>query len=106
MHNLPNVLTILRLALVPAMAYCLALDMHAVALALFLAAALSDLADGYIARWFDVTSLRGSVRDRGRGRTPRVGVGREGVGRAKGCEVTRPRKVALDQPPEAGMTNM
>lgn len=63
MRNLPNLITLLRLALVPAVAYALLVRAYGVALPLFLAAALSDTADGYIARRFHVTSRLGALLD-------------------------------------------
>ncbi|HEX5863716.1 MAG TPA: CDP-alcohol phosphatidyltransferase family protein [Casimicrobiaceae bacterium] len=63
MRNVPNVITLLRLALVPAMAYYLADEAYDMALALFLVAALSDLADGYIARRFKLVSTFGATLD-------------------------------------------
>ena len=52
MGNVPNLLTLLRLALIPFMAYFAWSGEYAIALPIFLVAALSDLADGYIARRF------------------------------------------------------
>jgi len=63
MHNLPNLITLIRLALVPAVAYALLVRAYGVALPLFLAAAVSDTADGYIARRFHVTSRLGATLD-------------------------------------------
>jgi cardiolipin synthase len=61
--NLPNALTLVRLGLVPVMAYFLARSDFAPALVVFLAAALTDLADGYIARRFRMTSRLGALLD-------------------------------------------
>ncbi len=63
MTNLPNLLTVLRLLLVPVMGYALAVEAYGVALAVFLVAALTDLADGIIARRFDLTSRLGATLD-------------------------------------------
>ena len=63
MHNVPNILTGLRLALVPVMGYLVATSSYGVALVIFLIAALTDLADGYIARRFRVTSKLGAMLD-------------------------------------------
>ena len=68
MHNagvrhLPNLLTILRLVLVPVIAGAILRRDDGVALALFLSSALSDLADGYLARRFGVTSRLGALLD-------------------------------------------
>jgi phosphatidylglycerophosphate synthase len=59
MGNVPNLLTLLRLALIPFMAYFACSGEYAIALPIFLVAALSDLADGtvmasgiqYVSRW-------------------------------------------------------
>lgn len=63
MRNLPNLITLARLGMVPLMAYFAARGVYAVALPIFLAAALSDFADGYIARKFKVASRLGAALD-------------------------------------------
>jgi len=63
MLNVPNVITLIRLGLVPAMAYYLVDEAYQIALPIFLAAALSDLADGYIARRFKLVSTFGATLD-------------------------------------------
>lgn len=63
MPNVPNIITLVRLALVPVMAYYLAAGSYAIALPIFLFAALSDLADGYIARRFKLVSTLGAMLD-------------------------------------------
>lgn len=63
MLNIPNAITFLRLALVPVMAWYLVEGRYGPALAVFLAAALSDLLDGFIARRFDLTSTLGAALD-------------------------------------------
>jgi cardiolipin synthase (CMP-forming) len=63
MRNLPNAITLLRLALVPAMAYYAATGAYGIALPIFLIAALSDLADGYLARRFKLVSKVGALLD-------------------------------------------
>ena len=63
MRNLPNLLTLLRLVLVPVMAYFAWSGQYAIALPVFLVAALTDLADGYIARRFNVVSKLGALLD-------------------------------------------
>lgn len=63
MRNLPNLITLARLGLVPLMAYYAARGVYAVALPIFLVAALSDFADGYIARKFNVASRLGAALD-------------------------------------------
>jgi cardiolipin synthase len=59
----PNLLSIARLALIPVVAWQLAVEQYEIALPVFLAAALTDLADGYIARRFKLTSRLGAVLD-------------------------------------------
>ena len=63
MLNVPNIITLVRLGLVPAMAYYLADEAYEIALPIFLVAALSDLADGYIARRFKLVSTLGATLD-------------------------------------------
>ena len=63
MHNVPNVITLIRLGLVPVMAYYLADEAYEIALPIFLVAALSDLVDGYIARRFKLVSAFGATLD-------------------------------------------
>jgi cardiolipin synthase len=60
---LPNLITFLRLALVPAMAWALARGDYGIATIVFLAAAVSDLLDGFIARRFHLTSRLGAALD-------------------------------------------
>ncbi len=59
----PNLLSVARLALIPVVAWQLGVEAYEVALPLFLAAALTDLADGYIARRFRLTSRLGALLD-------------------------------------------
>ena len=63
MRNIPNLITLLRLGLIPVRAYFLAKGAYGISLSVFLVAALSDLADGYIARRFKVTSALGAALD-------------------------------------------
>ena len=63
MHILPNLITLLRLLLVPITAYCVATGAYATATIVFLVAALSDFADGYIARRFSIESRLGALLD-------------------------------------------
>ncbi|MGH8728271.1 MAG: CDP-alcohol phosphatidyltransferase family protein [Burkholderiales bacterium] len=63
MLNVPNIITLVRLGLVPVMAYYLVAEAYGIALVIFLVAALSDLADGYIARRFKLTSTLGATLD-------------------------------------------
>jgi cardiolipin synthase len=63
MLNVPNVLTLLRLALIPVVGYCIAIQAYAIALPVFLVGAVTDLADGYIARRFGLTTRIGATLD-------------------------------------------
>ena len=61
---IPNILTTLRLVLVPLFAYVLVvLKMHWAALAIFLFAGLTDIVDGFIARKFNMITKIGKVYD-------------------------------------------
>jgi cardiolipin synthase len=60
---LPNLITFLRLALVPAMAWALARGDDGIAAIIFFAAAVSDLLDGFIARRFHLASRLGAALD-------------------------------------------
>ncbi|MCK9187651.1 CDP-alcohol phosphatidyltransferase family protein [Acidithiobacillus sp.] len=61
--NLPNRLTLLRLFLVPVIFYALAKGFFAVALITFLAAAITDALDGWIARYYHLQTRLGAVLD-------------------------------------------
>ena len=61
--TVPNVITLVRLALVPVLGYFLLAAEYGLALTVFLAAALSDLLDGFIARRFGLTSTLGATLD-------------------------------------------
>ena len=63
MLTVPNVITFLRLGLVPLTGYLLWQGMYGVALVVFLTAAVSDLLDGIIARTFDQSSALGATLD-------------------------------------------
>ena len=63
MLNVPNFITLLRLALVPVTAWLLWREVYGVALLVFLGAALSDSLDGIIARRFDQASVLGATLD-------------------------------------------
>lgn len=63
MHHVPNLITFVRLALVPVLAYCAVTEAYGLAAAIFLAAALSDLLDGYVARRFKVVTKLGAFLD-------------------------------------------
>lgn len=61
--NVPNAITLARFALVPAIAIALLRDEHGVAFALFVVSALSDAADGMIARHWNLRTRFGAVAD-------------------------------------------
>jgi cardiolipin synthase len=62
-HNVPNLITLMRVLLVPLMAACVLGEAYGAATAVFLVAALSDLVDGYLARRFNLVSRLGAVLD-------------------------------------------
>ncbi len=61
--NLPNRLTLVRIFLIPVMAALQMLDLYPWALAVFLAAALTDFLDGYLARKNDQVTVFGKFAD-------------------------------------------
>ena len=61
--TIPNLITLVRLALVPVMGYFLVTGDYAIALIVFLAAAISDLIDGIVARTFHSVSRLGATLD-------------------------------------------
>lgn len=61
--NLPNKLTVLRIALIPACVALLSLGRTAAAAAVFAAAALTDFLDGYIARKRKLVTVFGKFAD-------------------------------------------
>jgi cardiolipin synthase (CMP-forming) len=61
--NLPNALTLLRLALAPVIAWLLLQRHDAAALTLFLVAAVSDFVDGVLARRWNQRTRFGAVAD-------------------------------------------
>ena len=63
MLKAPNIITLVRIGLVPVSAYYLATKMYGIALLVFLVAALSDFADGYVARRFKLASTLGATLD-------------------------------------------
>jgi len=68
-RDVPNLLTVLRLFAVPVMVLCLVWDageeasLRWIAFAIFIAAALTDWLDGYLARRWDVVSAFGKLAD-------------------------------------------
>ena len=63
MLNLPNLITLFRLALVPVVVYLLWQGRYGTALVVFLAAAVSDFLDGVLARRLNMTSEFGARLD-------------------------------------------
>jgi cardiolipin synthase len=63
MVNLPNVISLARLCLVPVVIVCLVNGAYFAALVAFTAAGVSDALDGYIAKRFDMRSLVGAYLD-------------------------------------------
>ena len=61
--NLPNLLTLLRMGLIPLFIIALLREQPAKALALFAAAGVSDALDGFVARVFDQRSTLGAYLD-------------------------------------------
>jgi len=61
--NMPNLITLARLALVPLVAYFLLDGEHGLALMVFFVAAVTDLLDGWIARRFKLASALGAMLD-------------------------------------------
>ncbi|NLN05970.1 MAG: CDP-diacylglycerol--glycerol-3-phosphate 3-phosphatidyltransferase [Clostridiaceae bacterium] len=63
MLNIPNILTLIRLMLVPLCAMYLYKEQYLAALIIYVIASLTDIADGYIARRFDIVTNFGKVVD-------------------------------------------
>ena len=61
--NLPNALTMLRLALIPVFIYLMAVDQMMPALAVFITASLTDILDGWIARRWNLITDFGKLFD-------------------------------------------
>ncbi|NDY42351.1 CDP-diacylglycerol--glycerol-3-phosphate 3-phosphatidyltransferase [Dissulfurirhabdus thermomarina] len=61
--NLPNLLTLLRILLVPLLVICLIERRMAEALAIFAAAGFTDALDGFLARWLRQKTRLGAVLD-------------------------------------------
>ena len=62
--NVPNVITLARALLVPVVTYALVTRDYDLALALFLACAIGDFLDGWIARRFDLRTRFGALADK------------------------------------------
>ena len=63
MLNLPNLITIARILLVPVMVWAIAAHEMKFAFVLFLIAGLSDAVDGFLAKRFNMTSELGAYLD-------------------------------------------
>lgn len=63
MHNLPNLISLMRLLLVPLTVWLILSDAYALAFATFLVAGISDGIDGYLARRFDWRTRLGAYLD-------------------------------------------
>ena len=61
--NIPNILTIIRFLIIPVFAYFLCAREFITAAALFVAAGVTDVLDGYIARKFNLVSSWGKIAD-------------------------------------------
>lgn len=61
--SLPNILTLLRILLVPAVVWAIASGEYALAFWLFLAAGVSDALDGFIAKRFNMQTELGAYLD-------------------------------------------
>jgi cardiolipin synthase len=63
MPNLPNTITLLRFALIAPIGWLLLRRDYDVALLLFVVSALSDLADGFVARHWNLRTRFGAIAD-------------------------------------------
>ncbi|MGZ8299169.1 MAG: CDP-alcohol phosphatidyltransferase family protein, partial [Rhodoplanes sp.] len=61
--NLPNLITIGRIMLVPALVWAIAAGEPKIAFGLFLAAGLSDAVDGFLAKRFGMSTDFGALLD-------------------------------------------
>jgi len=61
--NLPNLITLGRILLVPIVVWAIAANQMKVAFVLFIAAGVSDAIDGYLAKRFNMTSEIGALLD-------------------------------------------
>lgn len=61
--NLPNLLTVIRFLLIPFCGYTLYHDQYLLAGIIFIVACLTDLADGYIARKYNMITNFGKLAD-------------------------------------------
>ena len=61
--TIPNILTLIRIALIPVTAYMFYIDNIMAAVVIFIIACLTDIADGFIARRFNMVTDLGKVLD-------------------------------------------
>jgi cardiolipin synthase len=61
--NIPNVLTLVRLIMIPLFAYFLCQENFAVSAVIFIFAGLTDVLDGYIARKYNMVTSWGKLAD-------------------------------------------
>ncbi|HHW32293.1 MAG TPA: CDP-diacylglycerol--glycerol-3-phosphate 3-phosphatidyltransferase [Clostridiaceae bacterium] len=61
--NVPNILTAIRLLLIPSFAYFLYIESYKIAILLFALSGLTDILDGYIARRFNLVTSWGKLAD-------------------------------------------
>jgi cardiolipin synthase len=61
--QIPNILTVIRILLIPVIIYFLQRDEHQLALLIFVIAAVTDALDGFIAKSFQITSKFGTYLD-------------------------------------------
>lgn len=63
LRDIPNIITFLRIALVPSVCVAILKEMYALALLLYAVAGISDGLDGYIAKRFNFITRLGSILD-------------------------------------------
>ena len=63
LKNMPNILSIIRLAMVPFFVWLFLTDRIVAAVVVFVSAGATDVIDGYIARKFNCTSTLGKILD-------------------------------------------
>jgi len=61
--QIPNILTVIRILLIPVIIYLLQMDRHQLGLIIFVIAAVTDALDGFIAKSFKITSKFGTYLD-------------------------------------------
>jgi len=61
--NIPNIITLTRIAMIPVFMWAVGAEYQALALALFLTASLTDLLDGYLARKMNQVTNFGKLID-------------------------------------------